>query len=100
MKSRVTFAAVAVCLLTLGACGGSDGADIDTAASSTTAAVDGEGSSIVVLKGNKYVPEVVTISTGETVTWEWDDGAVAHDVNGGDAFKSEIQPDGTFEHTF
>jgi plastocyanin len=39
------------------------------------------------------------VFTGGTVTWEWDDGNVVHDVKSGD-FKSELQKEGTFEHTF
>jgi plastocyanin len=41
----------------------------------------------------------VTIEEGDTVTWVWEDDGMAHDVSG-DGFKSEIQSEGTFSHTF
>ena len=96
MSPRRAFVAAAVALTVLGGCGG----DADNAAPTTTTAAGTDDTSSVVLKGNKFTPEEVSVKAGETVTWEWDDGAVAHDVNGGDAFKSEIQTEGTFEHTF
>lgn len=93
---RRAFGASVLALLILTGCGGGDGNDPP----STTNGAGGEDSSTVVLKGNKFTPQEVSIKTGETVTWEWDDGAVPHDVNAGDLFKSEIQEKGTFEHTF
>ena len=78
-------------------CGDDGGSTSDT---TTTSAASGAASGTVVLKGNKFLPERITVSAGDTVTWQWDDGSVAHDVNGGEAFSSEIKPTGTFEHTF
>jgi plastocyanin len=34
-----------------------------------------------------------------TVTWVWNDGAIAHDVKG-DGFRSEVMAEGTFGHRF
>lgn len=96
MRPRRALAAAAVALAALGACGDSDSG---TDASPTTTAAAGEASATVVLKGVKFNPERVRIKVGETVTWQWDDGTVPHDV-AGDDFKSEIQEQGTFEHTF
>lgn len=94
--SRRRRLALAVALTALlGACGGDDGG---TAATTTVARETEPGT--VVLKGNQFRPEHLTVSAGDAVTWEWDDGTIAHDVNGGGVFKSEIQTDGTFEYTF
>ena len=92
LRRLVAFALAAAALS--GACGDSGGTP-----AATTAAAGGD-SGPVIIKGNQFRPKQVTVKAGETVTWEWDDGTVPHDVDGGDAFKSEIQEKGTFEHTF
>lgn len=97
MRLRRGLALAALAIAVVGGCGG-DGGEGQSA--SVTAGDDDSGSNTVILKGNEFRPEKLTIAVGETVTWEWDDGQVAHDVNGGDLFKSEIQEEGTFEHTF
>ena len=99
MSARRGLALGLMAVALLGGCGG--GSE-DSAAPTTTAADgdDADDASTVVLKGNKFTPQRVSVQVGETVTWEWDDGAVPHDVNGGDVFKSEIQEKGTFAHTF
>ena len=96
MRSRRAFAVAAISLAALGGCGGDDGG---SDAAPTTTAAEAADVSTVVLKGVKFNPERVSIKTGETVTWQWDDGTVPHDVSG-EGFKSEIQEEGTFEHTF
>lgn len=53
----------------------------------------------VTLAGNAYEPNEVTIRAGDSVTWIWEDGAVQHDVVA-EAFRSAIQADGTYRHTF
>lgn len=96
MRSRRAFAIAAVALAVLSACGDGDGG---SEAASTTTGPAAEGESTVVLKGVKFDPERVSIKSGETVTWQWDDGTIPHDV-AGEGFKSEVQEKGTFEHTF
>ncbi len=99
MRSRRAFAVAAIAVAAMGGCGDGDGGR-DAAPTTTAVAPDGEGDgATVVLKGVKFNPERVSIKTGETVTWQWDDGTVPHDV-AGEGFKSEIQEKGTFEHTF
>ena len=97
MRRAVALAVLTVALL--GACG--DG-DQESGSSDTTATTvaDGNEPGAVVLKGNQYRPERISVSVGDTVTWQWNDGQIPHDVNGGDLFKSEIKESGTFEHTF
>ena len=53
----------------------------------------------VTISDMQFTPSHVTIETGDTVTWVWDDGDMPHDVSG-DGFRSEVQTDGTFSHTF
>lgn len=53
----------------------------------------------VTIRDMQFTPSHVTIEAGDTVTWVWDDGDTPHDVSG-DGFKSEIQTEGTFSHTF
>ena len=77
-----------------GACGD------DGATPTATTAAGAKESGPVILKSNQFRPKKVTVRAGESVTWEWDDGTVPHDVDGGDVFKSEVQETGTFEHTF
>lgn len=98
MRVRRGLAFAALALAVLGGCG--DSGDSDGAAPASTTAASGTETDTVVLKGNQFRPERIRVSVGDTVTWRWEDGAVPHDVNGGDEFKSEIQESGTFEHTF
>ena len=103
MTPRRALAVAAIALAALSGCGDSDGDSDVSAASTTTTTTASEPATepnTVVLKGVKFNPERITVKAGDTVTWKWDDGTVPHDVNGGDAFKSEIQEEGTFEHTF
>lgn len=47
---------------------------------------------------NSFEPSVIEVGVGDTVTWTWE-GNAPHDVDGG-SFASEVQTEGTFEHTF
>jgi plastocyanin len=77
--------------LALGACGTGD-------ASEPSAAPETEGPSVVI-EDLAFEPETLTVEAGDTVTWTWNDGAVAHDVSGDD-FQSEVMSEGTFLHRF
>jgi len=52
----------------------------------------------VTIEGMRFNADHVTIESGDTVTWVWDDD-MPHDVSG-DGFKSEVQSEGSFAHTF
>lgn len=58
-----------------------------------------DGAPTVTLRDIEFQPAAVQVPTGTTVTWEWDDGDVVHDV-AGDDFASELKADGEFAHTF
>jgi Cupredoxin-like domain len=53
----------------------------------------------VTIEDIAFVPEVIKVEAGDTVTWIWNDGAVAHDV-AGDDFRSEVMSEGTFSYRF
>lgn len=53
----------------------------------------------VTIESMRFTPDHVTIETGDTVEWVWDDGDLPHDVSG-DGFKSEVQSEGSFAQTF
>ena len=53
----------------------------------------------VTIQDMRFNSDHVTIEEGDTVTWVWDDDGMTHDVSG-DGFRSEIQSEGTFSHTF
>jgi plastocyanin len=88
----LTLAALAGLLaLALSACGTSD-------ASTAATAADTDGPTVTI-EGMGFAPETLTVEVGDTVTWVWNDGAIAHDV-AGDDFQSEAMSEGTFSHRY
>jgi plastocyanin len=85
---------ILVLLLTatlLGACGSANAAgDDDTDAPVTTTTVQ--------VVDDEFDPSAAEVTVGDTMTWQWA-GANKHNVVG-DGFESQVQSDGTFEHTF
>jgi plastocyanin len=75
------------------------GSSKKSATTTPTTAAGPPPAATVVLKGIAFNPKSVSIKTGDTVEWTWDDGAIAHNVVGPD-FKSPVQSKGTFRHTF
>lgn len=75
--------------VTLAACDGGGG-DLSSSEATPTNQVS--------VFDNSFDPAVVAIAAGDTVTWTWE-GNTPHDVDG-ESFKSEVQTQGTFEHTF
>jgi plastocyanin len=47
----------------------------------------------------QFQPQAIQVKPGTTVTWSFEDGAVAHDVKG-DGFSSPTMKRGTFTHRF
>jgi plastocyanin len=77
--------------LGLSACGTDD-------ASTAAPAADSDGTTVSV-DDLAFAPETLTVESGDTVTWVWNDGAIEHDV-AGDDFQSEVMSEGTFSHRF
>jgi plastocyanin len=91
-RPRIVLVALAGLLaLALGACG--------TDEASTAATAAGNGGPTVAVQEMAYTPETLTVQAGATVTWVWNDGAIAHDVKG-DGFRSKVMSEGTFSHRF
>ncbi|HEX4978499.1 MAG TPA: plastocyanin/azurin family copper-binding protein [Acidimicrobiales bacterium] len=80
-------AAIAAALL--GACGDEE----------ETVAPAAPGQATVVVDDLRFQPKKIEIAAGETVTWRFQDGGVAHDVVG-EGFKSEVEKSGTYRFTF
>jgi plastocyanin len=62
---------------------GADGSPLTYTATATDGTEPPLGPTILVLGpggGNRFEPNVVTISVGQTVTWSWPEGVVSHNV--------------------
>ena len=88
--SLILAAVLGLMALTLGACATGE------AATPTSPDTDGP---IVAIEDLAFDPETLAVEAGDTVTWTWNDGAIAHDV-AGDDFQSESMSEGTFRHRF
>lgn len=77
----------------LSACGDDDAGGGETPEGATSSAAV-----TIELGPTTFEPADATVAVGETVLWKWD-GGVQHDVEG-EGFKSEVQKEGTFTHTF
>jgi plastocyanin len=58
----------------------------------------GDDDAVVALESNEFEPESMSVPTGTTVTWRWDED-VEHNIVA-DEFDSGNRSRGTFEHTF
>lgn len=55
----------------------------------------------VVLEDIEFKPGTLTVKSGDTVTWRFEDKGIPHNVVANDeSFKSDIKDAGVFEHTF
>ena len=85
--------------LSLVACGGSDDdADGGSIDNNDTDAGGAQNAATVALKDLKFAPDKVTVKTGETVLWKWEE-EVSHNVTA-DEFKSKDLTKGSYSHTF
>ncbi len=93
---RLVWGSAFAALSALAGCGG------DTGTQDTTAAGDEPPDPLtVVLEDIAFKPEKITVKTGDTVTWRFEDKGIPHNVVADDkSFESETKDAGTFEHTF
>ncbi|MBA2528680.1 MAG: cupredoxin domain-containing protein [Euzebyales bacterium] len=62
-------------------------------------AVVSDGPATVTLRDLEFQPADLQVPAGTSVTWEWADGEIEHDVVA-DGFASDLKAEGTFSHTF
>ena len=85
---------------------GADGSPLTYTATATTGGGPPEGPTVQVLGpdgGNRFEPNLVTISVGQTVTWVWPEGALSHNVapdNGNTPSASGPVTSGPETHSF
>jgi plastocyanin len=91
LRARRAGALVAGLALLAGCSGGSPTSPVELPPSNTSV--------IVSIHNIAFNPPDLTVRAGQTVTWEFDDGTIAHDVSGA-GFSSPIQTTGYFAHTF
>lgn len=54
---------------------------------------------VISIEDMSFANGTVTVEAGTTVTWEWNDGPMEHNVVFDD-FESPLQSEGTYTHTF
>ena len=58
----------------------------------------------MILRNNAYQPASVTVQTGQTVEWVWQDGAIPHNIDGAsdlsDFDSGSLVTSGTWRHRF
>lgn len=54
---------------------------------------------VITIEDMEFKNGSITVEAGTTVTWEWNDGSMPHNVVFDD-FESPLQTEGTFTHTF
>jgi plastocyanin len=85
---------------------GADGSPLTYTATATSGTEPPPGPTIQVLGpdgGNRFEPALVTITVGQTVTWEWPEGSLAHNVvpdDGNNPIPSGPITDGPETHSF
>lgn len=91
---RMTRILAVVALTAMAACGSDSDPD-------TSTGIENREPSTVVLKDIAFKPGTVSIKTGGTVTWRFEDKGIPHNVVANDeSFKSDIRDSGVFKHTF
>jgi plastocyanin len=60
----------------------------------------GGGGSSVVVSNDKFTPSDISVTTGTTITWQWNSGGVDHTVTFDDGPDSGVKSSGTFTRTF
>jgi plastocyanin len=97
-RGLALFAVATLLLATLAITAGCSDSDSDDGALAQDASAV-TGVTTVQMRNNKFVPPVIEVPIGTTVTWEFTDGSTVHNVVG-EGFSSPTQSKGTFAHTF
>ena len=91
--------ALGLLLLTTAACGDSAPSSEESATATTSTDAPPASGPQVIVRDFEFVPEVVRADVGETVTWKFVAGAMAHNVVGGD-LRSPLKRRGTYTFSF
>ena len=93
MRSTTLLAGLA--LVAAAACSGDGGSDTTAPPNPTPPAAN-----TVTVNNNFFSPANMSVATGTTVTWQWAQGTVDHNVTFDDGDASPTQASGTFARTF
>jgi plastocyanin len=85
---------LALAAVVLAGCGGEGGGNAGADAAPVT------GVTQVAAKDNQFTPPAIQVAAGTTVTWEFKDRFVPHDVSGDGFSSGEPRRSGSFSHTF
>jgi len=100
---------VVVPLLALGlaaaACSGGNNVPVNSSGFGADASYSGNPAQVVTLKYSSFEPAVVTVHTGDSVQWSWQDFGIPHDVRvlssqGQILAQSPTMTSGTWTYTF
>jgi plastocyanin len=94
MRVLVGSLVLAVSATCVGACGASPTNSADNSPPGAPAAATVE------VKGFAFQPPVVSVPSGSTVEWRFNDGFNPHNVVGGGGLRSGDHTKGTYRHTF
>jgi plastocyanin len=84
----------AVAAVVLAGCGGDEGASASAAADPVIGVTE------VAAKENRFSPAAIQVPAGTTVTWEFKDRFVPHDVTADGWSSGDPQRSGSYTHTF
>jgi len=104
MSRRLRALVPLLALATAAACSGGNNVPVNSSGYGDTA-YSGPPAVVVTLQYSSFEPSSVTIHTGETVQWSWQDGAIAHNVqlrapSGSVLALSPTQTAGRWSYTF
>jgi plastocyanin len=86
---------LALAAVVLAGCGGGEGGG-----NAGADAAPVTGVTQVAAKDNQFTPPAIQVAAGTTVTWEFKDRFVPHDVSGDGFSSGEPRRSGSFSHTF
>jgi plastocyanin len=85
---------LALAAVVLAGCGGDGGGNDGADAAPVTGVAE------VAAKDNQFTPPAIEVPAGTTVTWEFEDGLVPHDVTADGWTSGDPRRKGSFTHTF
>jgi plastocyanin len=96
-------------LLVLGlgaaACSGGNNVPVNSSGFGTDASYTATPAAVVILKYSSFEPATLTVRSGDTVQWSWQDSGISHNVRiltptGQVLAQSPTMKSGTWEYTF